>query len=85
MKANYCWIWICNNKKKKSLDIRVSMNLAFFEKIGLYLALFEHSCSGNTSYKTEAEGFASARVLKNSPIFSKNVKYGLTLMFKEKK
>ena len=64
------------------------MNLAFFEKIGLFLALFEHSCTGNTGYKTEPQFFvtnvASTRVLKNSPIFSKNAKFTLTLMSKEK-
>ena len=64
------------------------MNLAFFEKIGLFLALVEHSCTGNTGYKTEPQFFvtsvASTRVLKNSPIFSKNAKFTLTLMFKEK-
>ena len=39
-----CRIWTCNKKFNFSLDIRVSVNLAFFEKIGLFLALFEHSC-----------------------------------------
>ena len=71
-----------------SLDIEVSMNLAFFEKIGLFFALFEHSFTGNTGYKTEAQFFvtsvASTRVLKNSQIFSKTAKFTLTLMPKEK-
>ena len=83
-----CRISICNKEFNFSLDIRVSMNLAFFEKIGLFLALFEHSCTGNTGYKTEPQFFvtsvASTRVLKNSPIFSKNAKFTLTLMSKEK-
>ena len=71
-----------------SLDIEVSMNLAFFEKIGLFFALFEHSITGNTGYKTEPQfsltSVASTRVLKNSPIFSKNAKFTLTLMSKKK-
>ena len=52
------------------------------------MALFEHSCTSNSGYKTEPQYFvtsvASTRVLKNSPIFSKNAKFTLTLMFKEK-
>ena len=36
------------------------MNLAFFEKIGLFLALIEHSCTGNTGYKTEPQFFVTS-------------------------
>jgi hypothetical protein len=75
-------------KNQFSLDIRVSVNLSFFEKIGLFLALLEDSCTGNTGYKTEPQfivtSVVSERVLKNSPIFSKNAKFMLTLMSKEK-
>jgi hypothetical protein len=43
------------------------------------LALFEHSCTGSTGYKTQPQFFvtsvASTRVLKNSPIFSKNAEF----------
>ena len=64
------------------------MNLSFFEKIGLFLALLEDSCTGNTGYKTEPQfivtSVASEIVIKNSPIFSKNAKFMLTLMFNEK-
>ena len=38
-----------------SLDIRVNVNLAFFEEIGLFLALFEQSCTGNTCHETEPQ------------------------------
>ena len=82
-----CRIWICNKEFNFSFDIRVSTNLAFFEKIRLFLALFENFCTGNTGYKTEPQfivtSVASTSVLKNSPIFSKNAKFTLTLMFKE--
>ena len=38
-----CRIWICNKKINSSLDIRVSVNLAFFEKIGLFTRVLEKS------------------------------------------
>ena len=48
------------------------MNLSFFEKIGLFLALFERSYTGNTCYKTEPQFFVTSvaitRALKNSSI-----------------
>ena len=69
------------------MDIRVSVNLTFFLRIWLFLALFEPSCTGNTGYKTEPQFFvtsvASTRVLKNSPIISKNAKFTLTLTSKK--
>ena len=92
-------IWIWNRKFNFSLDIRVSMNLAFFWE---NLVLFDHSCTGNTltelisnlwwsnfCWKNTEEtvlqpDVTSARVLKKSQIFSKNAMLTLTLMSKEK-
>ena len=64
MKANFIHTWSVKSafvlKKKISLDIKVSVNLAFFfRKLGYFR-------------------------LKKSPIFSKNAKFMLTLMSKEK-
>ena len=92
-------IWIWNKKFNFSLDIRVSMNLAFFWE---NLVLFDHSCTGNTltelisnlwwsnfCWKNTEEtvlqpDVASTRVLKKSQIFSKNANFTLTLMSMEK-
>ena len=92
-------IWIWNKKINFSLDIRVSMNLAFFWE---NLVLFDHSCTGNTltelisdlwwskfCWKNTEEtvlqpDVASTRVLKKSQIFSKNANFTLTLMSMEK-
>ena len=69
-----CRIWICNKKFNFSLDIRVSMNLAFFEKIWLFLSTLALATTG---YKTEPQFFVPvlpvqecSKRAKNSPIFS---------------
>ena len=66
MKANFIHTWsvesefVIENSFFFFLDIRVSINLAFFfEKIGLFLALFEHFCTGNTGYKAESQFFVT--------------------------
>ena len=63
------------------------MNLSFFEKIRLFFSTLALATL-HTGYKIEPQfivtSVVSERVLKNSPIFSKNAKFMLTLMSKEK-
>ena len=70
-----CRIWICNKEFNFSLDISVSMNLEFFWE---NWSIFEHSCTGNQCVQEYSKR------AKNSPIFSKNAKFTLTLMSKKK-
>ena len=83
-----CRIWICNKKFNFSLDIRVSVNLAFFEKIGLFLSTL---ALATLVKKTEAQfcnqccQYKSAQKAPKIVQFSKtNAKFMLTLMSKEK-
>ena len=92
-------IWIWNKKINFSLDIRVSVSMAFFEKIWLFLStlvLVTSGCKTVSSVffqqKLDHHKFeiSSVKVLpvqewsKRTKFSQKNAKFMLTLMSKEK-